>query len=80
MSAWRDPKNFSKANIAGQIQKVALISPSEAKFAYSALLLISGLESLKFSPLLKQCKREWNASIAKYSDFWDAQEVFTKLQ
>ena len=75
-----DPKDLSNANIAGQIQKLALISPSEAKHAYSALLLIPGLESLKFSPLLKQCKREWNASIAKYSDFWDAQEVLKKLQ
>jgi hypothetical protein len=76
----RDPKNLSNANIAGQIQRLALISPSEAKHAYSALLLIPGLESLIFSPLLKRCKRDWNASIAKYSDFWDAQEALNKLQ
>ena len=75
-----DPKDLSNANILGQIKKLSLISPSEAKHAYSALLLIPGLESLKFSPLLKQCKREWNASIAMYSDFWDAPEVLKKLE
>ena len=82
MAGWgtSNPNNITIQTIASQIQKMSLLSPSEARHAYSGILLVPGMESLRFSPLLKQCKREWSASIAKYSDFWDAKRVLDCLQ
>ena len=50
-----------------------------ARNAYSALTMLPGYEGIKFSPLLKRCKREWASSIPKYAAFWDAGDVLTKL-
>ena len=44
----------------------------QARHAYSALLLLPGFDQLRFSPLLKIVRREWNQSDTKYSSFWDA--------
>jgi hypothetical protein len=34
---------------------------------------------LRFVPLIKACKKEWNTSVAKYADFWDAKAILQKL-
>ena len=75
-----DPLSLSVHEIAGHIQAMCNLSASEARHAYSALLLIPGFEYLRFSPLRKQCKRVWNVSRPKYADFWDASLAFKKLQ
>ena len=51
-----DPNNLSIEGAAGWLLKLAENSPHEARNAYSALLLVPGWESLKFSALIKKCK------------------------
>ena len=65
--------------MASQILYLHKFSPSQARNAYSAMLLIPGWDQLKFCPLLNQCKRAWNYSQPKYSTFWDAEMVLKKI-
>jgi hypothetical protein len=65
--------------LASQILYLNQFSPSQARNAYSAMLLIPGWDQLRFCPLLHTCKRTWNTSQAKYSTFWDAENVLKKL-
>jgi hypothetical protein len=58
--------------IASELLLLHQISPPTARHAYSALLLIPGMDQLRFSPLLSRVKREWNHSEARYASFWDA--------
>ena len=43
------------------------------------MLLIPGWEHLKFSSLLKPCKKLWNISEPKYAEFWSATNVLQRL-
>ena len=70
---------MSLEETASWLLKMAKISPHEARNAYSALLLIPGWEPLRFVPLIKACKKEWNNSGAKYAEFWDAKTILQKL-
>ena len=65
--------------IALQLQKMSQIDKIKTKYAYSAIVLLPGYDFLKFSPLLKSCKREWFTSQPKYATFWDAQPLLHKL-
>ena len=65
--------------VALQLQKMGNIDKIKAKYAYSAVVLLPGYDFLKFSPLLKNCKRDWFSSQPKYATFWDAQPVLKKL-
>ena len=76
---WKDPNDLSVHEVAGQIRHLCSICASEARHAYSALLLVPGFEGLRFRTLLKSCKLEWNVSAPKYADFWDASHVVQKL-
>ena len=64
-----DPLNMSNSEVAGWLHKLAVRKPAEARNAFAALLLIPGLESLRFSPLLKPAKKLWSGGHPKYSDF-----------
>ena len=75
-----DPNTLSIEGGAGWLLKLAQVKPNEARNAYSALLLVPGWESLKFSPLIKKCKTLWSISVPKYADFWDAKSVIIKLR
>ena len=75
-----DPLFASVDQVAGCLLVLDSISPSEAKHAYCACLLLPGFEHLRFMPTLKACKREWNMSYAKYTDFWDASRVLDTLK
>ena len=74
--------NFSKAplwEIATQLVRLNAVNKNQARNAYSALLLIPGWDQIRFSPLLKACKRTWNQSVPKYPAFWSASPVVKAL-
>ena len=74
-----DPFSLSLDAIASQLLLLHDRSPAQARSAYSAPLLVPGLEHLRFSSLLKVCKRQWSASQPKYSVFWSAGRVVKLL-
>jgi hypothetical protein len=65
--------------IASQLVKLNLENKNQARNAYSALLLIPSLDQLKFSPLLRGCKRLWSQSNARYPAFYDAASLVQQL-
>ena len=69
-------KNPSLLEIATLIVRLSLINKNHARNCYSALLLIPGLDQLRFSPLLKQCKRNWNQGVPKYPAFYSAADLY----
>ena len=73
------PDSANLHQVAGQLLELNKISSSEARNAYSALLMIPGWEQIRFSSLLGPCKRSWNASQPKYSTFLDAWAVLKIL-
>ena len=75
-----DPLTMSLEEVASWILRFAQEQPHRAGNAYSGFLLIPGWEFLKFSQYIKQAKRLWNVSGAKYADFWDAARVVEKLK
>ena len=74
-----DPFTSSMEEIALQLQKMNFLDKNKTKYAYSAIVCLPGFDSLKFTPLLKSCKREWNTSQPKYATFWDAQPILQKI-
>jgi hypothetical protein len=67
------------SQIAGLILQFDKVMPTQSRFAYASLLLVPGLEQLTFNPLLRQIKRTWNVSQARYSSFYDASSIVQKL-
>ena len=65
--------------VAERLLYLNAVSCSQARSAYAALLMIPGLEQLKFSPLLRKLKQSWNTSQPKYPIFWDMGSVLKKL-
>ena len=65
--------------VASQLIKLNQTSPSQARSAYSDILLIPGFESLRISPFFRNVKRSWNTSSPKYPVFWDMEDVLVKL-
>jgi hypothetical protein len=74
-----EPLGASQEQVAQMLLVLNNKSEAQARHAYSACLLIPGLEQLRFSPLLKKCKQSWNSSTEKYATFWDAKLVLEKL-
>ena len=54
-------------------------SPSTARNAYAALLLIPGFQSIRFHPLLTRVHKSWNKHTPKYAALWDPIPVFWAL-
>jgi len=67
------------SELAGFILQFDKILPSQSRFAYAGLILIPGLEQLSFNPILRQLKRKWNISEARYVTFYDASNPVKKL-
>ena len=74
-----DPASASLGEVASLPLRLHSESPSQARHAYAAMLLIPGFEQLRFSPLLQQVKRLWNSSQPKYATFWDAMPLVQRL-
>ena len=67
------------STLAGELVRLFHHKPHQARNAYSALLLLPGLDQLRFSPLLRPCRRQWSFSTPKYPTFWSASTVVHKL-
>ena len=74
-----DTQSATMSEVAGLLLQFDKVMSSHARFAYSSLLLISGLEQLTFNPMLRQIKRKWNDSQARYASFYDASDPIKKL-
>ena len=57
------------SQVASAIITLHQISPSQAKNAYSGMLLVPGFSALRFEPLLTPFKKLWNSSTQKYGNF-----------
>ena len=66
-------------DIASAIIEVHNTSPSQAKNAYSATLLIPGYQSLRFHPLLQPFRRVRNTSVEKYAAFWSPAPLLEQM-
>ena len=75
-----DPLSASTFQVASWLLQFNAMSPSAARNAYSALLLIPDMSNLRFCTLLNKCKRQWNQSSPRYPAFWDANDVLQKLE
>ena len=60
----------------GLLLELHAVSRSQARNAYSALLLVLGFHDVKYHPLLKHAKKEWNKHFPRYAAFWDPVPVF----
>jgi hypothetical protein len=76
-----DPPQATSDQIVDSIIQIFQISPSQARNAYSAVLLIPGVgEGVRFHPLLSPYKKDWNKNIEKYASFWDPLPLLRALQ
>jgi hypothetical protein len=75
-----NPVDSSVEQVAGAILALNECNVNLAKNAYAACLWIPGFEYLRFSPLLRICKKDWNVSVARYQEFWDASPILRKLR
>jgi len=75
-----NPTTASLPQLASQILYLNKFLPSQAKNAYSACLLLPGLDQLRFSPILGQAKRAWNKSSIRYPCFWDVHPILERMK
>ena len=75
-----DPTSMSCDEVAGWLLRLNEFHPHEARNAYAGLILVPGWEGLRFSQIVKECKQDWNSSIPKYGDFWDARQLLLRLE
>ena len=74
-----DPPSASTDQVVDCIVQIFQVSPSQARNAYSALLLLPGVGGFRFHPLLTPYKRMWNQNVEKYGHFWDPTPVLHTL-
>ena len=74
-----DPPKSTLEQIASGLIELHNYSPSQAKNAYSAILMLPGFYHLRFLPLLLPYKKLWNANVEKYGAFWDCTPMLLSL-
>ena len=75
------PPKATVDQVAEGIIKIFATSPSQARNAYSAVLLLPEVGgALRFNPLLNPYKRIWNTNVERYGAFWDPLPVLRALQ
>ena len=74
-----DPIILTLSQISSLLLQFDKLAPSQARHAYAALLHIPGYDHLRFSSILKPCKRKWNTSEARYTTFWDGTQILRRL-
>ena len=74
-----DPTKANLEQIASAIIEINGFSPSQARNAYSAMLLFPNFYHLKFHQLLSPYKKAWNSSIEKYGAFWNCEPILFDL-
>jgi len=73
------PEEASVMEIAGQIVQLCDLSQADARNAYSACLLLPGLNALRCNVLLQKCRKTWSAAEPKYSEFWEVEVVLQRM-
>ena len=73
-----DFSTCSILEVSALVLELSKVSLAQARNAYSGLLLIPGLDQLRFAPLLQGVKRLWGKSQPKYAGFWDASPILQK--
>ena len=73
------PESASIMDIAGQLVQLCELSPSDARNAYSACLVLPGMAPLRFNVLLQKSRKTWSAAGPKYSEFWEVETVLEQL-
>ena len=56
------PQYATLSQVASAIITIHHLSPSQAKNAYSGMLLVPGFSALRFEPLLTPFKKLWSSS------------------
>ena len=74
-----DPPTSTLEQIASGIIEIHNWSPSQAKNAYSSVLLLPGFYHLRFHHMLLPFKKLWNTNVEKYASFWDCTPIILKL-
>ena len=69
----------SPENVAAGIIRLFSYSAAQARNAYSAVLLLFQLASLRFLSILQPYKRQWNKSVSRYGTFWDSAPLVQQL-
>ena len=73
------PESASLEQVADAIIQIFQVSPSQARNAYSGVLLIPGFSQLRFVSLLSPYKRLWNLNVEKYGTFYDPWPILLQL-
>ena len=73
------PQHATLGQVAFAIITLHHLYPSQAKNAYSGMLLVPGFSALRFEPLLAPFKKLWNSSTQKYGTFWEPAELIQQL-
>ena len=64
------PQCATLSQVASAIITLHHLTPSQAKNAYSGMLLVPGFSALRSEPLLAPFKKLCNSSTQKYGTFW----------
>jgi hypothetical protein len=73
------PQKATVAEVISVLVKLHAWSPSQARNAYSALVLFPHLQALRFHQALVPYKKLWNCNVQKYASFWSAGDVLQAL-
>jgi len=74
-----NPGEASCDQIASAIIELHKASASQARNAYSGVLLIPGFSSMRFMSVLLPYKKIWNTNTEKYASFWDPTPLLERL-
>ena len=74
-----DFPNLGVPAVVSVISTLHLASQSQALNADAALLLFPSLHCLKFEPMLRALRREWNTSVPPYACFWSGKSLLLQL-
>ena len=75
-----DPIHLQLNHVAALLLQFDKLVANQARNAYAALLHVPGYDQLRFAPLLKASKKQWNTSVARYATFYDASNLLIKLR
>lgn len=74
-----NPMEASTNQVVESILQLNTTSVSQARNAYSAVMLLPNMGGVRFNPLLSRAKRAWNTNVEKYGSFWDCQPALSSL-
>ena len=73
------PSEATVAQVASGLLTLSKFSKSEAKNAYSAMLLFPGFQPLRFNHVVSVLKKTWKSDTPKYASFWCPEPILRGL-